>query len=108
MVAEFDPEKAGLEYLFLAFADYLAARFDDGTLPPGARLPGERDLASEHGVSIGTVRRATEVLRERGLVVTLPAKGTYVIRSAGQGDDSRRSRAEWQGQGGDVGRGGDD
>ncbi|MEU7407546.1 GntR family transcriptional regulator, partial [Streptomyces sp. NPDC044948] len=31
------------------------------------------------GVSIGTVRRAIVELRNRGLVATLPAKGTYVI-----------------------------
>ncbi|WP_316727366.1 hypothetical protein [Streptomyces sp. 11x1] len=30
-------------------------------------------------VSIGTVRRAVVELWKRGLVATLPAKGTYVI-----------------------------
>jgi DNA-binding GntR family transcriptional regulator len=30
-------------------------------------------------VSIGTVRRAVRELRERGLVATLPAKGTFVV-----------------------------
>jgi GntR family transcriptional regulator len=33
-------------------------------------------------VALGTVRRAVQELRDRGLVVTLPAKGTYV-RSPG-------------------------
>ncbi|WP_264296562.1 hypothetical protein [Streptomyces sp. C8S0] len=32
-----------------------------------------------HSVSIGTVRRAVVELRKRGLVATLPAKGTFVI-----------------------------
>ncbi|MFD5480637.1 hypothetical protein [Streptomyces hawaiiensis] len=32
-----------------------------------------------YSVSIGTVRRAVVELRKRGLVATLPAKGTYVI-----------------------------
>ncbi len=32
-----------------------------------------------YSVSIGTVRRAVVELRRRGLVATLPAKGTYVI-----------------------------
>ncbi|WP_207781977.1 GntR family transcriptional regulator [Phytoactinopolyspora limicola] len=50
---------------------------------PASRLPGERDLATDYGVSIGTVRRATDVLREQGLLVTLPAKGTYVQGKAG-------------------------
>jgi GntR family transcriptional regulator len=46
---------------------------------PGARLPGERDLAAEYQVALGTMRRAIEELRSRGLVVTLPAKGTFVV-----------------------------
>jgi DNA-binding GntR family transcriptional regulator len=39
-------------------------------------------------VSIGTVRRAVVELRKRGLVATLPAKGTYVIGMPGGTDDS--------------------
>lgn len=74
----FAPDPARPGYLYQKFADYLASLVDAGVLRPGARLPGERDLALEHGVSVGTVRRATAVLRERGTVVTLPAKGTFV------------------------------
>nr|WTB36365.1 GntR family transcriptional regulator [Streptomyces sp. NBC_00830] len=36
-------------------------------------------LADRYGVSADTVRRAVGDLRERGLVATLPAKGTYVL-----------------------------
>lgn len=77
-VPPFSPGTEDPGYLYLKFADYLAACIRAQKLKPGSRLPGERDFAAEHGVSIGTVRRATEVLRERGLVVTLPAKGTFV------------------------------
>lgn len=48
-------------------------------LSPGARLPGERDLAEEYGVALGTARRAIEELRDRGLVVTLASKGSFVV-----------------------------
>ena len=54
------------------------ARIAAGELPPGAMLRGERAMAEEYGVSVSTVRRAVRDLRERGLVVTLPHKGTYV------------------------------
>lgn len=74
------PDQPG--YLYIKVADHLEARIRSGDLRPGARLPGERDLALDYGVSIGTVRRATDVLRERGAVVTLPAKGTYVVGSS--------------------------
>ncbi|MFE0642253.1 GntR family transcriptional regulator [Streptomyces sp. NPDC058877] len=37
-----------------------------------------RDLAEEHGVACPTVRRAAQVLRERGLVLTVHGRGTFV------------------------------
>lgn len=77
-VPEFDPNAGGPGYLYRKVADHLAARIDAGELPPGARLPAERDLAEEYGVALGTARRATEELRDRGLVFTLPVKGTFV------------------------------
>jgi DNA-binding GntR family transcriptional regulator len=71
-----DPTK--IAYVYMQMADHIAARITSGDLRPGARLPGERDLAAEYGVAHLTARRATRELRERGLVVTLPAKGTFV------------------------------
>lgn len=65
-------------YVWRQVADWIVHRIDTGELRPGARLEGERELAESLGVAIGTVRRAVEDLRERGLVVTLPAKGTYI------------------------------
>jgi DNA-binding GntR family transcriptional regulator len=65
-------------YVYVQVADHIAGLIAAGTLQPGARLEGERELAEQLGVAIGTVRRAVEELRARGLVVTLPAKGTYV------------------------------
>lgn len=65
-------------YIYAQMADHLAARIACGNLPPGSRLPGERELAEDYGVAIGTARRAVRELRDRGLVATLPAKGTFV------------------------------
>jgi DNA-binding GntR family transcriptional regulator len=78
-VPDFDPGEAGPAYIYARVADHVAARIEAGELAPGARLPGERDLAAEYAVALGTVRRAIEELRSRGLVVTLPAKGTFVV-----------------------------
>ncbi|WP_320778782.1 winged helix-turn-helix domain-containing protein [Streptomyces sp. CRN 30] len=70
----------------MQMADHIAERIAKGELRPGARLPGERDLAAEYGVANLTARRATRELRERGLVVTLPAKGTFVAYPQEEGD----------------------
>jgi len=77
-VPPFDPTAGGPAYTYARVADHVAARIKAGELTPGARLPAERDLAAEYGVALGTARRAVEELRARGLVVTLPAKGTFI------------------------------
>jgi DNA-binding GntR family transcriptional regulator len=59
-------------------ADHITARIESGGLAPGARLPAERDMATEYGVAYDTIRRATALLRERGLIITIVGRGTYV------------------------------
>ena len=43
-----------------------------------ARLPPERELARHCGVAYDAVRRAAVLLRERGLIVIVHGRGTYV------------------------------
>ena len=78
-IPQWDPDAGGPAYVYMRVADHIAARIAAGDLPAEARLPAERDLAAEYGVAIGTARRAVLELRDRGLVVTLPGKGTYVV-----------------------------
>ena len=65
-------------YDYTRVADALAEKITDGRLQPGVRLPGQRELAAQYGVGLSTIRRALRELRDRGLVLTLPVKGTYV------------------------------
>lgn len=66
-------------YTYIAVADAIEAEIKSGKLPRGARLPNERDLGAQYGVAPGTARRAVRELRDRGLVTTLPNKGTFVL-----------------------------
>lgn len=75
-------------YIYQRMADHIAARINAGDLAPNKPLPAERRLAEEYGVSLGTARRATELLRERGLVVTLRSKGTFVADLSEETDES--------------------
>lgn len=76
-----DPDAPKLVYVQVA--DHITARIEAGELTPGARLPAERDLAVEYGVAYDTVRRAMAVLRERGMVITIVGRGTFVAERQG-------------------------
>jgi GntR family transcriptional regulator / MocR family aminotransferase len=52
----------------------------DKRLRPGARLPSTRDLASQHGLSRGTIVNAIEQLKSEGYVQARMGSGTYVSR----------------------------
>jgi len=65
--------------LYHQLADLLRAEITSGRIPPGNLLPYEGRLAQEHGISLPTVRRAMQVLRTEGLVVTERGYGTRVV-----------------------------
>ncbi len=51
---------------------------EEGALGPGDRLPGERDLAQELGVSRPSVRSGLEALEAIGVVVSRRGAGTFI------------------------------
>ncbi|WP_255951528.1 winged helix-turn-helix domain-containing protein [Streptomyces odontomachi] len=71
-------DETPIGYVYVRVADEIEQEIRSGRLPHGTRLPNERDLGAQHGVAAGTARRAVRELRDRGLVVTLPNKGTFV------------------------------
>jgi GntR family transcriptional regulator len=64
--------------IYSQIVDYVTARVESGDWEPGRRLPAERDLAERWGVAYLTIRRAMAVLRERGLIVSVQGRGTFV------------------------------
>jgi GntR family transcriptional regulator len=67
-------------------AEDIASRIKSGELAPGVRLLSERDLAAYYGVAFHTVRHAIEILRERGMVVSIHGRGTFVVDPANPSD----------------------
>src|SRR5262245_47412167 len=65
--------------LYQRLAERIEESIADGTLPAGAKLPPQRDLAYDIGVTIGTVGRAYALVRERGLVSGEVGRGTFVL-----------------------------
>lgn len=61
--------------------DDLAAGISARTWRPGAPIPSETELATHHGVSVGTVRKAIDCLVAEGLLDRQQGRGTYVRRA---------------------------
>ena len=64
--------------LYIRIADCAEADIKAGKLAAEVKLPPQRDLAYDLGVTIGTITRAYALLRERGLVSGEVGRGTYV------------------------------
>ncbi|MCZ7450405.1 PLP-dependent aminotransferase family protein [Agrobacterium rhizogenes] len=64
--------------IYLRLADSIEGAISDGTLPSGSKLPPQRNLAYDLGVTIGTISRAYGLIHERGLVSGEVGRGTYV------------------------------
>ncbi|EXI75352.1 MAG TPA: FCD domain-containing protein [Candidatus Accumulibacter phosphatis] len=61
-----------------AVAHQLETRIIEGSLKPGDRLPAERELALELGVSRPSLREAIKQLVSRGLLLSRHGGGTFV------------------------------
>ena len=60
-------------------ADDMRRRIETGEWT--GRLPSEKHIAQEYGVSLGPVRKAMAQLRSEGLIVTDKGWGSYVAGS---------------------------
>ncbi len=68
------------EWPYQQVAERIRERIRAGELGP--RLPSYMTLAHQLDVSPMTVQRAIGVLRDEGLVVTYPGRGTFVTPEA--------------------------
>ena len=80
------------EPMYKRVADDLRGKIESAQIAPGSQLPTELELMEEYGekfcassgrastISRNTVRDAIKLLVTRGLVVTRPGKGMFVIR----------------------------
>ncbi|WP_392971428.1 GntR family transcriptional regulator [Streptomyces sp. LN245] len=100
------------EPLYARIAAQLLGELRDGIIPPGERLPGERELANRFGVSRETVRQALHRLRRDGQVstdrrgshATLSGTGAEHVPSldfpvgahTGEPDGCRRTTVTWE------------
>ena len=64
-----------IKHAYQQVADAITARMAGGQY--SRKLPTERHLAEEFGVSQVTVGHAMAILRERGLIISVQRRGTF-------------------------------
>ena len=64
--------------LYQQLAELLSREIASGALEAGGRLPSEPELARQHRIGRPTVRQATELLVQRGLIERRRGSGTFV------------------------------
>lgn len=70
---------------YVAVSEMLIREIAAGHLADGARLPPERDMAVELGISVGTLRKALADLEAKGLLTRVQGSGNYVQHKADVG-----------------------
>ncbi|MFF5359299.1 GntR family transcriptional regulator [Streptomyces scabiei] len=76
-------------------AAILSARIADGTYPPRRRVPSEAAICAEFNVSRPTARATLQLLGQRGLIVTVRGKGSFVSEDANLGPAGEGASADW-------------
>lgn len=70
--------------LYEQMAEHIRQQIVDGTVNTGDKLPNERDLAKQYGVSRTVVREAIKTLKQGGLVEVRAGLGTFVVNDTGK------------------------
>ena len=65
--------------LYQQTRNLLVRRIIDGVWKPGSYLPSEQQLGADLGVSVGTIRKATEDLVDQGVLERQHGRGTRVV-----------------------------
>ncbi|MEU3498745.1 winged helix-turn-helix domain-containing protein [Kitasatospora cineracea] len=63
---------------YVQVADIIRAEIASGERAPGAKLPSVKKLAERFGLAEMTVHSGLRILREEGLIVATPGRGTFV------------------------------
>jgi GntR family transcriptional regulator len=64
--------------LYQQIAELLIRDIASGRLTEGEKLPPERDMATDLGIAVGTLRQALKSLTEKGLVDRVQGSGNYI------------------------------
>ncbi len=83
--------------LQVRIADDIRAKIETGEYAPGQQLPTYDDLTDQYLCSLAVVRKAVDLLKQQGLLITKQGKGSFVRERphARRHGMDRYSRSRW-------------
>ncbi len=72
---------------YLEISRKIEARIASGLWSGDGRIPGVREIAEEHKVSVVTASRALQVLRDKGIIKSVERSGSFLVREAVSSDE---------------------
>ena len=97
-----DAGSSGALPTYLRIAEALTIDIGGGRLAPGEKLPPERAMAIEKGVAVATLRKALQLLVDRGLIERRQGSGNYVLGGGSNIGTYALFRLELKGVGGGL------
>ena len=75
------PDQSSLP-LYIQISEMLIREINAGRYLDGERLPPERDMSAELGISVGTLRKALADLTLKGMLERVQGSGNYIRAQA--------------------------
>jgi DNA-binding GntR family transcriptional regulator/mannitol/fructose-specific phosphotransferase system IIA component (Ntr-type) len=75
---DFEVDRTSSQPIYSQLASWIETNITSGEWQPEYKFPGEVELAESLGVSRGSLRKAIGILIEKGLVIQIHGKGTFV------------------------------
>ncbi|MDA8584762.1 GntR family transcriptional regulator [Rhodobacteraceae bacterium] len=72
------PTKTSSLPIYMQTAEMLIREVSSGRLIDGEKLPPERDMATDLGIAVGTLRKALDDLEDKGFLQRIQGSGNYV------------------------------
>lgn len=79
--------------IYKQVAEQIAAMVEKGTLKTGDKLPPERELAAQMGISRGTITKAYEELERNKVIEVVQGSGSFVSKGQDAIEEGRKEKA---------------
>lgn len=68
--------------IYMSIANQIEGMVNDGIIKPNDKLPTERQLCADSGISRGTIKAAFAELQKRGIITTIQGSGSFICENS--------------------------